>query len=613
MDSLLKTVMQVVFQFLPIESLIAFLAMLVAAGTAVILWRYRKSGEVIYLILIEIFAAIWAFTSGLGIISTSLEMKIVWAQLSYFGIAFLPVCYFLFTTAFSQKFQLITPRNIAFLSVIPFITIPLVLTNEHHHLVWKNVVLDNLENKNIIIDHGSWFWIFWSYSLTLIIAGLYTLFLSIYEFTAYYKSQVATLLVATLIPLGGNLVYITGLNPIPGFDWTPIMFVFTGLVITFGIVRYRMFDLVPFARNNLIDTMSDGVIIVNSEGFIEDYNPAVNKIFNLHTSVVRNRFSNVFQHYENIITATEAETSSLVEIEAGTPKDPKTYQVRISPVYNRNRQFSGHLLQLNDVSSLKKSENKLRLVNKKLEAEVEERGRLIEDLDAFAHTVAHDLRNSLGSVYNSTEIIEECIMEGNTAMINEFSGHIKASAQKAMHITHELLLLATVNHHDVKKQPLDMSRIFNDAQNQIKELITSSGAYISFPEEWPLSMGYGPWIEEVWVNYLTNAIKYGGKPPKISVGVQSEEHFIRFWIKDNGNGISPAAQEKLFKKYSRLTPEKAEGYGLGLSIVKRIVRKMGGYVGVKSTGVAGEGACFWFSLPTVYTNKLEQEMQTHTH
>ena len=604
MDRMLKSVLQVDFQFMPVESLIAFLALLVAAGTVVILWNYRKSAEVVYLILIEICAAIWALTSGLEFLSEQLEIKQLWSQLSYLGIAFLPVCYFLFTTAFSQKFHLISPRNITLLSIIPFLTLPLILTNEYHHLVWKNVALSSAQTNTLIITHGIWFWIYWSYAITLIVAGLYNLFLSIYEFTAYYRSQVATLLIATLIPLSGNLVYVTGINPIPGFDWTPILFVFTGLVITFGIVRYRMFDLVPFARNSLIDTMSDGVIIVNSEGFIEDYNPAVNKILNLRASIVRNRLSDVFRNYENIILATATETNSLEEIETGTPDNRETYQVRISPVYNRNRQFSGHLLQLNDVTSLKKSENKLRQLNKKLETEVEERGRLIEDLDAFAHTVAHDLRNSLGSVYNSTEIIEECIREGNLEMLDELSGYIHASAKKAMHITHELLLLATVNHHEVERKPLDMGRIFSDAQHQIKELIATSGAKIYSPEKWPLAKGHAPWIEEVWVNYLTNAIKYGGTHPVISAGAQPDGDFIRFWIKDNGNGIFPEAQEKLFRKYSRLTPEKAEGYGLGLSIVKRIIHKMGGFVGVVSTGAAGEGACFWFSLPRV-SIKLE--------
>ncbi len=606
---MLKTVVQIVFNHLPMESLIAFMAMLVAVGTAGVLWMYRKSPEVKYLIAIEFFAAIWALGSGLEYISKSLELKIFWSQLTYLGISFLPVCYYLFTTAFSQKFHLIIPRNVTLLSIIPFITIPLVFTNPYHHLVWENVGPTVSEHNTLIISHGPWFWIFWSYSITLIFAGLYNLFQSIYKFTAYYRSQVSTLLIATLIPFGGNLVYVTGLNPIPGFDWTPVLFVFTGLVITSGIIKYRMFDLVPFVRNSLIDTMSDGVIIVNAEGFVEDYNPAVNKIFNLKTSVIRNRFTDAFTSYENLLSLKDSEENRLIEIEAGTPDAPRIYQVRITPIYNHNGQFSGNLLQLNDVTFLKNTEKQLRKVNKQLEAEVEERGRLIEDLDAFAHTVAHDLRNSLGSVYNTAEVIEDCIKTGNTEALNEFSGYIKTSAGKAMHITHELLLLATVNHHQVDKKPLDMGYIVKNAVGQIKDLIFDSKAHISFPDKWPSALGYAPWIEEVWVNYLSNAIKYGGKPPKIVAGAETEKHYIRFWIKDNGNGIAPADQDKLFKKYSRLKPDEAEGYGLGLSIVKRIVRKMDGYVGVDSTGEKGEGACFWFCLPLVHANEPEKKIK----
>src|SRR5690606_25945614 len=154
--------------------------------------------------------------------------------------------------------------------------------------------------------------------------------------------------------------------------------------------------------------------------------------------------------------------------------------------------------QLNDITSLKETENKLKQVNKKLEAEVEERGRLIEDLDAFAHTVAHDLKNSLGSINHVAEIIEECITDGNFELLNEFSGHIKESAQKAMHITQELLLLASVTHHEVENKPLQMHRIFKSARHQLQGLIHQTKATINFPDEWPEALGYAPWIEEVW-------------------------------------------------------------------------------------------------------------------
>lgn len=588
---MINTFIHINFDTIPKISIIEFLAVAVALGTVAILWRYRKSKEVMYLIYIEIFAAVWAFTCGLEFLSTDLETKKFWSQLSYLGFSFLPLFYFLFTTAFSQKHHIITPRNLAILSVIPFVTVPLALTNEYHNLVWKNVTLSPDQNMTII-EHGIWFWIFWSYSITLIFAGLYNLFRSIYEFTAYYRSQVSTLLIATLIPLAGNFMYITGLNPIPGFDWTPVLFVFTGLVITFGIVRYRMFDLVPFARNKLIDTMSDGVIVVNSEGFIEDYNPAVARIFNFQNkSMVRKRFAAVFAGYEELITAIAEEKGNLVEIETSEAQQPNYYQIRITPVYDRNQKFSGHLLQINEITSLKKTEQKLK-------EEIEERGRLIEDLDAFAHTVAHDLRNSLGSIYSSSEIIETSLAEGNTETLREFAELIKTTSHKAMHITQELLILATVSHQEIERKPLNMKQIFAGAKNQVKDLIVKNDAQISVPEKWPTAHGYATWVEEVWVNYLTNAIKYGGPPPLIQVGAEpTRDGFVRFWIKDNGNGISPEKQHRLFQKYARLDPEKAEGYGLGLSIVKRIVEKLNGFVGVESTGKIGEGSLFWFELP----------------
>jgi PAS domain S-box-containing protein len=586
-----QTIIHISLNSFPRESFIEFLAVAIAVGTIAVLWRYKKSHEVVYLIFIEFFAAIWAFFCGLEFMADDLESKKFWSQLSYFGFSFLPLFYFLFTTAFSQKHPIIKPGNLAALSIIPFVTIPLALTNDYHHLIWKNVTL-NSELNMIIIEHGTWFWIFWSYSITLIFAGLFNLFRSIYEFSAYYRSQVGTLLIATIIPLAGNVLYITGLGPIPGFDWTPVLFVFTGLVITFGIIRYRMFDLVPFARNKLIDTMSDGVIVVNSEGFIEDFNPAVAQIFNFHTGpIIRKRFASVFSAYPNLVTAIE-EQKSLVEIETDKNGQANFYQIRITLIHDRNQQFSGHLLQINEITSLKETEQQLK-------NEIEERGRLIDDLDAFAHTVAHDLRNSLGSVYSSSEIIETSLEEGNTEELREFAKIIKTTSHKAMQITQELLILATVSHHEIERKPLNMNQIFNGAKKQVKDLLLRSETKITAPEEWATAFGYASWVEEVWVNYLTNAVKYGGSPPVIQVGADvGFNGMVKFWIRDNGDGIAPENQSKLFQKYVRFVPDKVDGYGLGLSIVKRIVEKLGGSVGVESSGKEGEGALFWFKLPS---------------
>jgi two-component system sensor histidine kinase/response regulator len=125
---------------------------------------------------------------------------------------------------------------------------------------------------------------------------------------------------------------------------------------------------------------------------------------------------------------------------------------------------------------------------------------------------------------------------------------------------------------------------------------------VTGPETWPAALGYAAWVEEVWTNYISNAIKYGGTPPRIDLGatVQPDE-MIRFWVKDNGRGLTPAEQERLFTEFARLQQVRAEGHGLGLSIVRRIVEKLGGTVGVEVT--PEQGCEFYFTLPAAETEE----------
>lgn len=581
-----------------IGSLIEFINAIAAVLTILFLWRYRKAKEVKYLIILELFITIWAFTYAMEFGTRDLATKIFWSKMSYLGIAFSPLSYFLFATAFSQKNKLINPTNISLLSIIPFITLPLVFTNEYHHLIWTKVELD--PNINIAYYfHGPWFWVYFAYSQFMIFGGLYNLVFSIYKFTAYYKSQINILLIATFFPVLANLMYVTGLNPFPGFDWTPVSFVFTGFIVAFGIVRYRMFDLVPYARNKLFDTMDDGVILVNTEGFIEDCNAAVYRIFGLNMkSVVRKSFVFIFADYKQLTEkfSTKKNDSFILQVE--NKIEPKFYRVYTSPIYNQYNRFSGNLLTIHNITAEKKAEEELKQMNLQLVEEIKNKEKLIDDLDSFAHTVAHDLKNSLGTIYSSSEMLEDSIRENNTELLTELTAIVKEGAGKSMRITQELLVLATVSHQKVPKRLLRTNEIIREAKNRMPDIISEYKPEITVQQSWPKAFGHAPWIEEVWVNYLSNAIKYGGEKPEIHIGAdESDDGMVRFWIKDNGDGISAEDQPKLFKKHVRLHPEKAEGYGLGLSIVKRIVEKLGGTAGVESTGKPGEGALFWFKLP----------------
>ena len=109
-------------------------------------------------------------------------------------------------------------------------------------------------------------------------------------------------------------------------------------------------------------------------------------------------------------------------------------------------------------------------------------------------------------------------------------------------------------------------------------------------------MGHQPWVEEIWVNYLSNAIKYGGPSPRVLLGGERQDDgMVRFWIRDFGQGINQADLQRLFIPFTKLQQAHTQGHGLGLSIVQRIAKRLGGDVGVESE--PGKGSLFWFTLP----------------
>jgi two-component system, sensor histidine kinase and response regulator len=222
-----------------------------------------------------------------------------------------------------------------------------------------------------------------------------------------------------------------------------------------------------------------------------------------------------------------------------------------------------------------------------------------EELDAFAHTVAHDLKSPLVNLIGYAELLEEDHGDALTLEVVSCLQSISKSGRKMDNIIEELLLLAGVRQTEsVDIEPLEMSTILEEARQRLTDLIQSYRAEIVLPASWPAALGYGPWIEEVWVNYLSNAIKYGGRPPRVEVGATEEpEGLIRFWVRDNGLGMTAEEQARLFQPFTRLDQVRVKGYGLGLSIVRRIIERLAGQVGVESQ--VGSGSTFSFTLPAV--------------
>ena len=572
------------------------LSALFALVLVIALWKRKEADGVVFLILFEFAASLWAITDGFEHVATSLGMKMLWSQIGYIGSSTTTVFFLLFTLSYTQYSKYVNAAAIAGLMAIPAITILLVFTNPYHQLIWRYVDFFPITNDSNY-NYGTWFWFYVCYEYFVLVIAIAILLLSTFRFYKIYKIQLIYLIAASVLPLMTSIIYVFKLIPVKA-DLTPMALILSGILSAIGIFFQRMFEVVPVARIQTLNNLSDGIIVVDMENRIADVNEAFVKILNTRRSEVLGhqfkRFSKLFLEKESDQTT---EGDYLTETTISTAYGLKYFEVKYSPVTNSKHQLIGRIFLLHDISIRKRALDAAVESNNLLKKEIIEKEKLIADLDAYARSVAHDLKNPIGGVIGLTEFIKDDILNQNNEQAFELLDMLNEQGQKMLKIVDELLLLARIRKEDIQPVEIDMYSIIIDAINRQKQQIKDRGATFEIPEKWAVVKGHPQWIEEVWVNLISNAIKYGGDPPNIVIGTEKLANgWNRFWIQDNGNGLPAELLEKLFTDFERLGQQKIEGHGLGLSITKRIIEKLGGQVMVTSKNIPGSGCVFSFTL-----------------
>lgn len=345
-----------------------------------------------------------------------------------------------------------------------------------------------------------------------------------------------------------------------------------------------------------LDALPDLVCLVDDQGRLIRSNRAIEAWHVGRVEGVKGRALHELFHpkcvtpdcYLNSLLKQVAEKTEgqLIKQEAFDPFLKRYVLVSVCLVLNRN-QLPTHtaVMVMQDITERKQVE--------------QERERLIEEMDAFAHTVAHDLKNPVGLIIGFAELEQKSVVTSSDDLQQSLQV-IARVGHKMNNIIEELLLLAGVRQTQVEAKPLDMTSILAEAQSRLSDVIQEQRAEIVVqqPGAWPVALGHAPWVEEVWINYISNGIKYGGRPPHLELGATAQDDGrVRFWIRDNGPGLTPEERGRMFIPFTRLAQARATGHGLGLSIVRRIVERLGGQVGVESEGLPGRGSVFYFTLP----------------
>jgi PAS domain S-box-containing protein len=228
--------------------------------------------------------------------------------------------------------------------------------------------------------------------------------------------------------------------------------------------------------------------------------------------------------------------------------------------------------------------------------ELEERNR---ELDAFSHTIAHDLKSPLGTVLGAISILRdemETLSEDGVFVVDL----IEASAQKMNKMIEDLLMLSSIRNTDQVSQSVDVRPVVRNALERIADKYRNRQIRFEVQPDLPKATGYAPWLEEVFANLLDNAAKYIGQDnPEPTIKIRGklllEFGMVQYEVEDNGVGIAKEDQEQLFEMFTRFHKREATGSGLGLSIVQRIIDKLDGEIGAAS--MPGEGTTIWFRLP----------------
>jgi len=262
-------------QVFTIYSIFFLAAALLSFFVALLAWQRRSVKGARELTWLTVASGVWAFWIIFETAAHTVDDKIFWAKLEYFGAVTTPVLYLVFVLRFTGKDKFMTFYRILILFLIPAITLLLAITNEHHYLVWSGYSAIFPGTNLMEYFHGIWFWIgYMAYNnLILLIATVY-LFRFIAGQPGTFRSQGVVVFFAGLCPWIASALYLTGINPVPGLDITPFSIILSATFLAYAILYIRFLDLLPVAREMLVETLSDGILALDGQNRIQDINQA---------------------------------------------------------------------------------------------------------------------------------------------------------------------------------------------------------------------------------------------------------------------------------------------------------------------------------------------------
>jgi PAS domain S-box-containing protein len=347
-------------------------------------WQHRQTvgAKPFSLLMLVLFQ--WGISYLLQITSTDLATKIFWSKVSFLGIVTTPVMWVLFALEYTGRKSWITRWRIIALFIVPLVTTGIVWTNESHHLFWTyrelrlvgDLVLMNSNN-------GFWFWVHAAYSYILLLVGAILIVRALLRWPTQYRGQMSWTLFALAAPWLANAITVFKLLPIL-IDLTPFAFTITGVGMAFALFRYHLLDMVPIARDVVIEGMKDGMIVLDASDRIVDINRAAEDILNLsgEGEPIGKQLVDVLTSWPELIERYQGVNEIQEEITLGEGESQRWYELNLSPLYDDRKNRVGQLIIARDITARKLAETLLQQSEARFRQIVENASDFIYRTDA---------------------------------------------------------------------------------------------------------------------------------------------------------------------------------------------------------------------------------------
>jgi len=568
--------------------IVSFIMCLVVASAA---WMRREAEGGLLLFFMMVSAAVWSFFGIFEVSATAWEVKILFSKLEYIGGVTLPVLFLLFIASHAGFGKYITRRNAALLFIIPAVTLAMAATNEYHNLIWSSFSAGPEGSNLIMYEHGPWFWFSnIGYSSLCVLAG--SVLLVGFAITSHQKYQTRTFLMLAggLLPWLMALIYVSSLNPLPGYDLTRVGFSFSGALFLLAVIRWKLLDLVPVARSRVMDTIRDGIIVVDKRNVIIDINPAAVKLLGS---------SNGNLIGKNI--AKLAETISwLAPLAAGGIDTPRInlvtdYSIHleagISCITDSKGNLKARIFTLLDVTGKVKDEAEKQVMINRLEVSTR-----LATLGEMAAGIAHEINNPLTTVIGFSELLTQKNLPAEAA------SHVKYIADSASRVKDIVKRMLIFARQDMPfKADLDIHEIIDNTLEMRQYMLNTSNIEVvrNYAPNLPRVHADAGQMQQVFLNLLVNAehaLKDIPAPALLTIITSQTSGCVRITFQDNGPGMGPEVLNKLFHPFFT-TKSPGEGTGLGLSLSRSIVLEHGGDILARSE--VGKGSWFTVKLPVI--------------